>query len=55
MAKTLEIDPGEENLLHWLVQCCLSDKLLLKSGIPADLHKKYLADVRTLDAKLMAL
>jgi hypothetical protein len=52
MMKLLNLDDAEENLLHWLVQCCLSDKLLLKSGIPPDLHEQYLAPVRTLDAKL---
>ena len=53
--KLLNLDDAEENLLHWLVQCCLSDRLLLKSGIPPDLHEQYLAPVRTLDVKLMEI
>jgi hypothetical protein len=52
MMKLLRLDDAEENLLHWLVQCCLSDNLLLKSGIPPDMHEQYLKPVRTLDAKL---
>ena len=53
MSKLLRLDDAEENLLHWLIQCCLSDGLLAKSGIPGDLHEQYLAPVRTLGAKLM--
>ena len=53
--KVLRLDDAEENLLHWLVQCCLSDHLLLKSGLPPDIAEKYLAEVRTLDAKLMEI
>jgi hypothetical protein len=51
--KLLNLDAAEENLLAWLIQCCLSDGLLLKSGLPPDVAEKYLAEVRTLDAKLM--
>ena len=54
--KLLNLDRAEENLLHWLVQCCLSDKLLYKSGLPPDLADgQYLETVRTLDAKLKEL
>ena len=51
--KLLNLDGAEENLLHWLIQCCLSDNLLAKSGLPPDIAGQYLAPVRTLDAKLM--
>ena len=51
----LNLNDAEENLLHWLVQCCLSDKLLLKSGLPPDIAEQYLAPVRSLDAKLMEI
>lgn len=50
--KLLILDREEENLLHLLVQCCLSDNLLLKTGIPPDLHEQYLSPTRTLDTKL---
>ena len=53
--KLLNLNREEENLLHWLVQCCLSDNLLLTSGIPVDMHDQYLAAVRSLDAKLMEI
>jgi len=53
--KLLNLDAAEENLLAWLIQCCLSDRLLAKSGLPPDLEEQYLAPVRTLDAKLMEI
>lgn len=53
--KLLNLDDAEENLLHWLVQCCLSDGLLARSGLTADQEQQYLEPVRTLDAKLMEI
>ena len=53
--KLLDLDDAEENLLAWLIQCCLSDGLLAKSGLAPDLAGQYLAAVRTLDAKLMEI
>ena len=52
--KLLNLDYAEENLLHWLAQCCLSDNLLLKERHPADLDQ-HVAPVRTLNAKLMEI
>lgn len=55
MLKVLHLDDAEESALAYLVQACISDKLLERSGLTSHQASVMMEAVRTLDAKLMEI
>lgn len=53
--KVLRLNDAEESALAYLMQACLSDRLLERSGLRSDLAATMLEAVQTLDAKLMEI